>query len=243
MKKAKVFVLPYAGASVFSFLPWKNYFSDKMEPCFLEFKGRGSRFKEVCYENMEEAVSDILQKMKAEINDEDYYIFGHSLGGLVTYELLLQMQRENFKLPNHVFISGKEAPEHRRYEERIADKSDEEFMDALARYDGVPKELYQNEELREVFLPVLRSDVRVIEGYEAKVEKVFCDITIFYGMDDNSITLPGMIDWKKYAGKNIVFVPFDGEHFYCMKEVNSREIVSRIEQVNERILEDKERGQ
>lgn len=243
MKKAKIFFLPFAGASVSSYLSWKNYFSDKMEPCFLEFKGRGSRFEESYYESIEEAVIDIFQKLKEKLDNEDYYIFGHSLGGMVTFELLLQMQHENFKMPNHVFISGREAPVYRRYEEIISDKPDEAFMDELARYDGVPEELYNNEEMRKVFLPVLRADIKLIERYEAKVEKVYCDITIFYGMDDNSITLPAIFDWKKYAGKEIVFIPFDGGHFYCMKEANSREIVSQIEKIHERIREERKNGQ
>lgn len=239
MKKTKIFFLPYAGASAVSYLPWKNHFSDKMEPCFLEFKGRGSRFDEAFYENMEEAATDILQKIREEITDEDYYIFGHSLGGLVIYELLLQMQREEFKRPNHVFISGREAPEYRRYEEKITDRPDEEFMNALARFDGVPEELYKNEELRNVFLPVLRADVRLIERYEPAMEKVFCDITILYGMDDDSITLPGIFDWKKYAGRKIEFIPFEGEHFYCMQESNSRQIVIHIEKTNDKIISER----
>ena len=57
----------------------------QIEP--IRLKGRGSRFGEDFYENLEEAVNDIFMNIKNKIIDNEYAIFGYSMGSLLAYEL------------------------------------------------------------------------------------------------------------------------------------------------------------
>lgn len=48
----------------------------------VELKGRGKRFNEAFYENLQEAVDDIFNNIKHKICD-DYVVYGHSMGSLL----------------------------------------------------------------------------------------------------------------------------------------------------------------
>lgn len=60
----KLFCIPYAGGSEVIYYKWKRYLNSSiyLEP--IELKGRGKRFNEDFYENLEEAVEDILGNIK-----------------------------------------------------------------------------------------------------------------------------------------------------------------------------------
>ena len=59
----------------------------------VELAGRGRRMNEPLIDNMEEMVEDIYYSIKDYIT-EPYAIFGHSMGGLLTYELCHKLQKK-----------------------------------------------------------------------------------------------------------------------------------------------------
>ena len=82
-----LFCLPYAGGSEVAYYKWKKYLHPSIELIPIELKGRGKRFNEIFYESLEEAVDDIFENIKDKIINNDYAIYGHSMGSLLSYEL------------------------------------------------------------------------------------------------------------------------------------------------------------
>ena len=79
--------------------------------------------------------------------------------------------------------------------------------------------LYQNEELRKVFLPILRADVELLETYaEAVSEPLDFPITALGGTSDPAISKAMLAGWRTCTSAVFTQHEFPGEHFYINSE-------------------------
>jgi medium-chain acyl-[acyl-carrier-protein] hydrolase len=73
---------------------------------------------------------------------------------------------------------------------------DVEFIEEMRRFSGTPKAVLDNPELMEVFLPLLRSDMRLYETYvydhEAPLD---CPISAFGGLEDEEVSREELAAW------------------------------------------------
>lgn len=215
MNKIKVFLIPYAGASAMIYYSWKKLFPENFELCFIELSGRGSRYEIDFYKNVEEAIDEISSIIEKKIGLDNYYIFGHSMGALLAFETYYKLVNKGIRLPSHIYFSGKSAPQIISDKKKSYNLSDEKFLEAVSIYGGIPKEFYQ-EEVKKVFLPVLRADMKIIEDYIylEKTHKINCDISVLYGEDDFTTPIDSIQKWSCHAGKHIHFYKFKGKHFF-----------------------------
>lgn len=211
----KLFCLPYAGGSETIYYKWKNYLQPLIEVLPIELKGRGKRFSEVFYENLEEAVEDIFENIKDKIVNNDYAIYGHSMGSLIAYELYYKICNENAKMPKHMFFSGYKAPSIPRKEKQICLLPDDEFIKEVIELGGTPQEVVESEELLQLFTPILRNDFKMLENYiyKEKKSKIQCNISILNGKEDD-ITLEEILSWKNHGDKGVKVYNFEGNHFF-----------------------------
>ncbi|QNR66938.1 thioesterase II family protein [Paenibacillus peoriae] len=110
MSAEMLLCLPYAGGSLHIYNKWKRHGGHEIKIIGMEYSGRGKRFNEQLYKNFDEAIHDIYVSIKQSIllnNSDSYYIFGHSLGGIMAFELV---RRYVDICPKHVFISAAAAP-------------------------------------------------------------------------------------------------------------------------------------
>jgi medium-chain acyl-[acyl-carrier-protein] hydrolase len=230
VSRTKIFMLPYAGSSVYNYVDWKKYFPDDMEVCFLELAGRGSRMEEPFYQSVQEAVDDVYRLLTPKIQDCKYYIFGHSMGSLIAFELYYKLLKEGDELPGHLFLSGRNPPDLCTDIKKVSYLEDVLFLDEVSKYGGVPPQLYEDEDVRKIFIPILRADFRLLEQYKyiEHEEPINCDITVFYGKNDFSTIKEKMEQWKRHAAMDLTIVQFIGDHFFCMNPKERGQIIKRI---------------
>lgn len=217
MKKKKVFFIPYAGASALSYFAWKSEFGEEFEPCLLELAGRGKRRDDAFYQNVSEAAEDIASLIEEQVKEgEVYYVFGHSMGALLAFEAYYKLKEKKAVLPAHVFFSGKDAPHIKFLKDKIYRYDDEKFLKIVSLYGGLPEELYKNEELKHIFMPIIRADFQLLCDfeYEEKMEKMDCDITVLYSRNDFSIQKSTISQWNLHTKGKAEFYEFEGNHFY-----------------------------
>ncbi|MCM3132975.1 alpha/beta fold hydrolase [Paenibacillus polysaccharolyticus] len=215
----KLFCLPYAGGSATYYLKWKRQLDRDMVLIPLELSGRGARFEEPLYQNFQDAVEDLYNHLLRELDsDEPYAIFGHSMGALLAFELYRKLQfHENF-LPRHMFFSGKEAPHINLFMTRREDihtLPDDRFLEKIKEYNGVTEEFLNNRELIDMFLPVIRSDFRMVETYRfnTNCNRMHCPITVLRGSHDY-MTEEEVQAWETYTTGTCAVVTLDGGHFF-----------------------------
>lgn len=217
-----LFCLPYAGASEAIYYSWKKYLNTNIELYPIELKGRGKRFNQAFYESLEEAVDDIFNKIKDKIVDTDYTIYGHSMGSLLAFELYYKIISENLRKPKHIFFSGYKAPSILRKKENIYTLPNNDFMKKVIELGGTPEEIANNKELLELFLPIIRSDFRILEKYDYKEreEKIECDVSIMNGKQD-SINLEEILAWRNHVSKGFKVYNLEGNHFFINNNVEN----------------------
>lgn len=221
--KTKVFMIPYAGASSFAYYHWKKSFPNDMEPVFVELAGRGVRSNENFFKSIIKAANDVADQIMNATTESDYIIYGHSMGGLIAYETVKELEKRVWRNPLHLFVSGQVAPILIPKGESIFDYSDDDFLKLVSSYDGLPKEFF-DEEIKKVFLPILRSDFTLLSEYDFthKIREVDCSLTVFYGMKDRNTPLESIYKWKLFSNNETNFYGFEGGHFFinaCYKEI------------------------
>ncbi len=90
------------------------------------------------------------------------------------------------------------------------------------RYNGIPQSILDNPELLKLFLPVMRSDVAMLDTYhyvdEAPLE---CSISAFGGSHDLSVSLDELKAWGDQTQGAFNVELFAGDHFFLHTAQNS----------------------
>lgn len=221
MKKIKLLCFPYAGASASVYNSWKKYFDERIELVPIELAGRGKRFSEPLYNNMVEAIDDLYDVINPHINTGPYAFFGHSMGSWLVYELIHRMMKWRYEDPVHLFFSGRRAPHVIEEGKNYSEMDDEEFLDEIIKLGGLTQDIIENENFINVFLPIIRTDLNMLDHYqyEKKCKNLDCDITVLYGEQDN-IPITYIQEWAMHTNKTCHIHAFKGDHFYFTKEMN-----------------------
>ncbi|MFP7226339.1 thioesterase domain-containing protein [Priestia filamentosa] len=231
MNKITLFCFPYAGGSGSIFHEWKKPLSANFDLKPIHYAGRGKRFNEPFYNNMNEAVTDICKLISSQLDDNDYIFFGHSMGGLIAYEVCRKLIENGYKPPLHMFISGIRPPDMIRMR-KIHNLPDSKFRKELKKLNRTPREVFENKQLMDIFIPILRSDFKLIEKYkfESMNSKITSNITVMYGTEDN-MTKEEMMRWSNFTTKKTQICKFQGGHFF----INDK-FFEVIDYINQKIV-------
>lgn len=231
MEKIILFCFPYAGGSATIYIKWRTYLSSHIDLVPVEFAGRGRRINEPFYESMSDALDDLYDKVKPYLMEYKFAFFGHSMGGVFVYELCKKIKENEGKDPIHVFVSGRYPPHINKSEQMLHLLPDDKFKDAIIKIGGTPSSVFENPELSEIFIPILKADYRLIERYEY-AESNFrfnCGLTVFNGRSDKIATSDEILEWQKYTTANLNIYDFEGAHFFIYNNTNRiTEIINRI---------------
>lgn len=219
LDRIKLFCLPYAGGSAMVYKSWKKHFDERIDLRPIELAGRGTRFNEPLYSCAEEAVNDLYNKISGELDKHPFAVYGHSMGTILAYELVRKIAVQTQKEPVHVFFSGRYPPFIEVEDKNVHTLPDKEFIAELKDLGGMSSEVIENKEILELFLPILRSDYKLVETYRhsGSIAKFNCDITVLNGNSDEYVEGKDMHRWKECTIKNCRFCEFDDGHFFINK--------------------------
>jgi len=103
------------------------------------------------------------------------------------------------------------------------DLPEDEFIHEVLEYGGSSQEIFQNEELRQLVLPVLRADAEIYNSYRytEKPSKLRSAITVLYGKDEEDITTEDIKQWDRHTEKSCEIIPFSGGHFFIEQNLTA----------------------
>ncbi|MDN3487082.1 alpha/beta fold hydrolase [Pseudoalteromonas sp. APC 3224] len=230
----RLICFPYAGGSASTFYSWASKLPACVELVAIQLPGRGNRFNESPYSNMDDLIQSLLVDFKS-IMDKPYILFGHSLGSRVAFELMNQIKQEDLRLPIHFVASGSKGPNCHPRKEPIHHLPAKEFIHELSNLNGTPKEVLKNKEIMELYLPTLRADFQMAHEYIYKCDDVFnCPISVLGGEQDIDITLSDLESWGKHfqAPYNVHILP--GDHFFV--DSHSEQVLKQINRIIQDLL-------
>lgn len=214
--RIRLFCFSYAGGNAVNYIPWQNTLDTSIEICAVQLPGRGSRLMEIPYTEF----TPLIEKLAQVLFDQNnallpFSFFGHSLGGLIAFELTKYCMRHLLPIPRHLFVSSCAAPQHRKPSQNLYKLSDSALIETLRSYNGTPPEILENRELMALVLPAIRADFSLAENYQYTPDQLLeIPITVLAGKRDNRI-LPEQVDgWKKETIHSCHAHWFDGDHFF-----------------------------
>ncbi|MDW3192232.1 MAG: alpha/beta fold hydrolase [Cytophagales bacterium] len=216
MSKIKLFCFPYAGGSAQVYREWKQYPSEVFEVIPVELAGHGRRMTEPLYEDVSEMLEDIYPHVIEQVGSSDYAFFGHSMGGMLAFELVHRIRKSSGRLPMHLFFSGRGAPHIRRTDKiRYHLLEEEDFKKEVLNLGGTPPEFFAHPELLEIYLPILKNDFRLSETRPpiTEIEEIDVHLTALVGLDEN-LNEEERFGWQLHTSKSFELYQFEGEHFF-----------------------------
>ena len=212
--KVRMFCFCYAGGSAVSFLEWQSAVDPSVLICALQLPGRGARFTETPYESLPELVS-ALARVISPMTDLPCVFFGHSLGGLLAFELARYHHKHGLMMPRHLFVSGCDAASCRSPSQGMHRLDDGALIARLRQYNGTPPEVLAHSELMALMLPTIRADFALVENYQYHPGPALpVPLTVLAGTRDD-FDSPDQVDhWARETSSTFRVQWFDGDHFF-----------------------------
>lgn len=144
-----------------------------------------------------------------------FAFFGHSLGGLLGYELTHRLRERHGLAARRLLVASCPPPHVPPKLPDVHLLPDEEFRAEIHRLGGTPEEVVTDDDLWEIVAPGIRADVQLANVHLADERRgvVHCPMTVFGGTDDELATPEELREWRRYARSTFDVHLVDGGHF------------------------------
>jgi medium-chain acyl-[acyl-carrier-protein] hydrolase len=151
--------VPHAGGGTGVFRSWSKLLPSP-QFCALSLPGRDGRLDEAPFTDLDSLVASAVEAI-APFTRRPFALFGHSMGGLIAFEIARMLRRRNAESPIHLFISSFRAP-------HLPDQKPPRFklpyaklLKELRSINGPAFGFDEDCELVEMMMPTVRADLRL----------------------------------------------------------------------------------
>lgn len=216
---ARVFCFPHAGGNPRTFLGWQPGLGTDAQILAVCRPGREHRAHEPAptFEEYVEGATAAIRAVSAD-DDRPVYLFGHSLGALVAFEVTRRLA--DLPALRHLVASGCSAPSLLPSERvrAIAELEGKAFAEAIGFFGGLPPEVVADEELHEVLLPGLIADFHLAVGYRYRpAAPLAVSLSLINGREDPHVGAAQLEPWRDEVREPPARHFADGGHFYFEK--------------------------
>ncbi|MFF9545395.1 thioesterase II family protein [Streptomyces albidoflavus] len=99
-------------------------------------------------------------------------------------------------------------------------RTDEEVVAAVLALGGTHATVFEDPELRELLLPIIANDYRLIDAYRpaAGTPQLRAAVHALTGADDPQVTPEEAGQWRAVTSGRFALTVLDGDHFYLVPE-------------------------
>lgn len=210
--RVRLVCLPHAGGSAGLYQGWSRLLPAGVQQVCVQYPGRQERLGDPCVETME-VMADRVTDALLELDPLPLALFGHSMGSLVAYEVARRLEQRHGILPVRLFVSASPAPGQDRTSLPAPD--DASLVDYVRRQSGSASDAYDHPELRELLLPSLRADFRLLGSYRPhRPDALRVPITALGGDRDPGCGTAELERWSALTLGGWELRSFPGGHFY-----------------------------
>ena len=150
--------------------------------------------------------------------DLPYAIYGHSVGALVAFEVVRELRAASVPLPVHFFAGASRAPHLPPPQPLLHGLPDGAFLEEVhRRYESVPRQIFEDRDIRELVLPALRADVTAFETYNYVASPPMnCPVTAFGGAVDSLVAYAALDAWRAHTAVDFELEMMPGGHIFVL---------------------------
>ncbi|MFG2813342.1 thioesterase II family protein [Streptomyces sp. NPDC048410] len=211
--------LPFAGGGAGFFREWEKLGTSEATLLPVQLPGREERFLDDPFTAVADAVAELTPRIVADAGEgAAIALFGHSLGAVLAYEIARELERIGHPGLCHLFVSGSPGPRNGRTE-RATGLADDEFLAGVQRFAGYRHAAFDDPELVEILLPLLRADVEMHENYRATgTEPLSVPITALRGEQDELVSRAQSEQWAEETRGPFTYRELPGGHMFLADE-------------------------
>ncbi|MFD7998263.1 thioesterase II family protein [Streptomyces mirabilis] len=212
--RLRLVCFPHAGGNAQLFHGWAVRLPADVELLAVRYPGRQERLAEPCVEDMDTLADAVTGALLPHL-DRPLALFGHSMGSSVAYETALRLESRHGVVPRRLMVSARSAP-HRARPTGLHLRADDDLVAGVRRLGDLGSEAYDVPELRELLLPALRADYRLIENYRPArpPRRVRTPITAYLGRSDPGCDPDAVAAWSELSTADFALRTYPGDHFY-----------------------------
>jgi surfactin synthase thioesterase subunit len=189
---------------------WPAILGPGVEVVAVELPGRGERSTQPPVTDMTTLVSTLVTEV-ARLDDLPLVVFGHSMGGLVGWELCRRLPRT----PHGLIVAAAAAPTRLHSPRWRSETTDEGLRELITRSAGLPSETSLDPLFLEYFLPVLRADLTLVNSFEPEpLPPLRCPLRVYRGSADPLVGDDEADAWLGETEGDARVHVFDGGHSF-----------------------------
>jgi medium-chain acyl-[acyl-carrier-protein] hydrolase len=228
--RQRLFCFPFAAGASANYRNWPRRLPHDIEVIAIELPGRGARIRDKPILRMRPLIQALIEPILP-LLDLNYAFFGHSMGAMISFELVRELRHRGAPEPGHLFVSGWQAPQIPDADRVTYTLPDAELIAELKELNGTPPEVLAHTELMEMMLPIIRADFELVQTYEYTPGlPLRCPITAFGGLNDIEVQPAQLEPWKDQTTGRFQLRMLPGDHFFVrssegqLLEMLSREL-------------------
>ncbi|MEO3743391.1 alpha/beta fold hydrolase [Plantactinospora sp. B5E13] len=221
----RLICLPHAGGVPTAFRGWPPLLPEGVQVLAVCYPGRQDRLAEACITTMDEMADRICAALLP-YADRPLALFGHSMGAAIAHETAARLEARHGVRPVALFLSGRPAPARTNHGE-LHRQDDHALVREVRALGAADASVYDNPDLRELLLPALRADYRLIETYRPdRPPTVGTPVFGYLGDADPAYRPDDMASWAEVTTAGCTVHVLPGGHFYLHPQ--ERKLVSNI---------------
>jgi pyochelin biosynthetic protein PchC len=220
--RLRLVCFPHAGGAASMFRDWPQWLPDDVEVIGVCYPGRQDRVMEPCIDEMGALTTPIADVLQCYAGGR-LALFGHSMGASVAYEVALRLQQRTGSPAAWLFASG-QLPPHRVQPKSVHLCGDDAIVAEVRRLgDPNAGTVLDDPDLRELVLPAIRADFRLIGTYLPRpVTPLDTPVTAYVGALDDEVPVEGLREWAAAtATGRFDHRVYPGGHFYLLDDPES----------------------
>ncbi|MCP5468316.1 MAG: thioesterase [Deltaproteobacteria bacterium] len=230
LEKIKLFCFPFAGGDIYTYRKWSEKLDDKIGVYAIQLPGRGARFNEALFRRLDSLIEELASQLVLDLQ-APFVFFGHSLGGLIAFELTRFLKKEFSLVPQRLCISSSLPPQlYSSWHHTYHLLSDRDLLEKIQSFGGVPQEVLAHHDLLEMLLPIVRADMEILETYvfedfqnkyAGADSKLHCPLHVMGAVQDTLILYQDLNEWQTHCENEFSLHTFTGDHFYLNSQMEA----------------------
>jgi acyl transferase domain-containing protein/thioesterase domain-containing protein len=211
---ALLFVFNDAGGSNRLFENWSNFIDTSFEMVMIQLPGRDDRTDEPMCNDLNKVLKELTPVINDKI-DKPFYIYGHSMGGLIAFEVARKLQNDFDKHAENLIVSG--TPCQKGFINHFVNSifaenySDQQLLSLITT--GSDADFDINNDAIKDLIKMLRNDFELIHGYQYKeMPQLQSKITAVHALSDDRVDIEAVKKWDVETSKEFELITVEGGH-------------------------------